>query len=450
MLLFFSITVFLFLPGLNFASPNAEHKKRPLLKLRSSVSSNFSADKKYLILLIQEYIAETLCVQKKIFSNSQKKFVEFNFVKEEIQRKVPLEYSQRLFTQSERFRKPKRKDQNNELYLTLFFGRYKYKDFLQVVFTGEQNIFFHKKYFLKVQDLKTLYPRLSKELRQALCQQHCHPLQLNVQPSKTSIYVNGTHMGLSPLKPIDLPPGSYKIEALKDTYQKNEETINIPKVKRKEISLKKIESSANILIKTNPNGANIYIDAVYKGKSPLSLKNLRHGRHKLRIVKQGFDPYEHFFYQNGQELLQLDINLVLAESRSLSENSFWGVFEHRHLYIASFTASLIFFSTGVYFSIEAANTRERLLVTLNGSTSDNYTAEESRKIQFSKMQESNQELLSISFYALGGLFVGVGIYFFIKNLHIRNLFMRDTSQPLFWFKGSFIKKAWSTGYTCHF
>ena len=439
---------FLFSPNLHFTLPQTEQKKYPLLKLQSSVSSNFSSDKTHIIQMIQERLAEILHLQKKLFINSQKKFVEFNFVKKELQFKASFEYFQKFVTQLKRLPQSKNKNQDNEFYLTLFFGRHQYKDFLHVIFASKQKLFFQHRYLLEVPNLKKLHEKLDRKLRQVLCQKKCHLLQLNVRPPKSSIYVNDIFMGSSPIKLTTLPPGSYKLEILKDAYQKYEATIDIPKIKIKKISLKKIESFASLLIKTKPSGANIYIDVVYEGRSPFLLKKLRRGQHKLRIVKQGFDTYEHFFHVKEQELLQFNINLVVSKSTSLSD-FFWGeAFKSQYLYIASFTASFIFFSTGVYFSIEAANTRERLLVVLSGSTSDHYTSKELQNIEFSKMKASNQEILSISFYALGGLFFGTGIYFLIKNLHMGNFFTRDNFRSFFWFKGNFM--TWNTGYTYHF
>jgi len=43
---------------------------------------------------------------------------------------------------------------------------------------------------------------------------------------------------------------------------------------------------------SEPSGAKVYVNGKEVGETPLVLKNLKLGRHQIRLVKEGYDPYE--------------------------------------------------------------------------------------------------------------------------------------------------------------
>lgn len=53
--------------------------------------------------------------------------------------------------------------------------------------------------------------------------------------------------------------------------------------------------TGNISVKTNPPGAEVYVDTKLEGISPYTVKNLTAGEHQLKLVKEGYLPVEDRF-----------------------------------------------------------------------------------------------------------------------------------------------------------
>lgn len=76
-------------------------------------------------------------------------------------------------------------------------------------------------------------------------------------------------------------------------------------------------------VDTYPSNARIYIDADYYGRSPQVVDRLEIGYHRVRLEKEGYQPYECNVYIKGNESKHLDIFLKqtpIEPGYSRSEN----------------------------------------------------------------------------------------------------------------------------------
>ncbi len=409
---FLIILTILIIPRSLDASPIGK-KKTVILKVHSFVSDNFFSEKQYMVYLLQRYILEILFVQKKIYILSDNKFINLDIIKEK------NEDSQAYQKFTNKLKTSFKMQNNNEFHLSLFFYRYKRRSRIKIEFFGRKKLIFKQKYWLNPRNLKTIKQSFKKQLKQTLCKSHCHKFQITTKPIGASVYIDEIYIGSSPIQLNNLPPGDYKLQIFKDSYVKYEEIINtFKRIDNKKILLKKIHIVNSLVIKTEPPDAKVYIDAIYKGQSPIDLKNIVEGRHSLKIVKKGFYPQKKIFFIDAHKNTTQNIILTSIQESIVPENHFWGDLTYQHLYNASFFSSFLFFSVGLYFSIETSNTQSKLLTILNGKNSVNYTQEDLRIIERSKAQSDQQYILSISFYTLSGVFLAIGAYFLINNFYI--------------------------------
>lgn len=63
-----------------------------------------------------------------------------------------------------------------------------------------------------------------------------------------------------------------------------------------------IESTGTFSIKSNPSGAQVYIDNVYKGQTPLSISNLKAGKYDIQVTKANFASWKSIEYIKSEDI----------------------------------------------------------------------------------------------------------------------------------------------------
>jgi hypothetical protein len=98
--------------------------------------------------------------------------------------------------------------------------------------------------------------------------------------------INGEEKPLN--EPIQMSYGEIDMRVSKDGYTSWEDTFtfNEPKLELS-VTLDKIQTTAQLLISTNPPGADIYIDGVYYGQSPVNV-SLDYGQRMISFRKDGY------------------------------------------------------------------------------------------------------------------------------------------------------------------
>ncbi|MDN7024474.1 PEGA domain-containing protein [Methanoculleus sp. FWC-SCC1] len=109
-------------------------------------------------------------------------------------------------------------------------------------------------------------------------------------PSGAAIYVNGNYRGITPLTISDLSPGSYQMEADMPGYQPYQTTVSVTSGKTTSVlfPLQAISQPGSIVINSNPSGAYVYMDATYKGKTPLTLSGVSAKSHNIELDLNGY------------------------------------------------------------------------------------------------------------------------------------------------------------------
>ena len=115
-------------------------------------------------------------------------------------------------------------------------------------------------------------------------------ISVSSQPSGASIYFNDDYRGTAPLLISDVYPGSYTIRAEKAGYAAYTTTAQVSSGSRASVycPLSALDTSGALYVISTPSGSNVYLDAAYKGITPITLTNLASGTHILQIDHAGY------------------------------------------------------------------------------------------------------------------------------------------------------------------
>ncbi len=135
-------------------------------------------------------------------------------------------------------------------------------------------------------------------------------LSVTVEPD-ADILIDGMHRihGAS-LGPLQLPSGKHEIVCRKDGYREYRERVSIKRgeLSRRSIILQQITGSVSFITDA---GAQIYIDGLFKGRTPLERPiTLPAGKHRIELKKIGCNEWSNVVYIPADETLRLRVTLV--------------------------------------------------------------------------------------------------------------------------------------------
>jgi hypothetical protein len=125
-------------------------------------------------------------------------------------------------------------------------------------------------------------------------------IQVTSAPAGAAVYVNSNYQGTtstgSPLDITGLQPGTLTIVLKKSGYNDYTTTTNIVAGTTAQVSATLQPAgtpvkTSNVQITSDPSGADVYVNNVYKGITPLSFQNVPAGTGTLTISLSGYNTY---------------------------------------------------------------------------------------------------------------------------------------------------------------
>lgn len=115
-------------------------------------------------------------------------------------------------------------------------------------------------------------------------------ISVSSQPSGAYIYFNGNYQGVAPLLISDVWPGTYTIRAEKSGYASYTTSVQVSSGARTSAycPLSALDTSGALYVISTPSGSNVYLDAAYKGSTPINLGNLASGTHIVELDHSGY------------------------------------------------------------------------------------------------------------------------------------------------------------------
>jgi hypothetical protein len=139
-------------------------------------------------------------------------------------------------------------------------------------------------------------------------------LEVKSEPSGAKVYIDGKELGDTPLALSDIKTGRHQIRVVKEGYESYEVLVETG-VGRKEVmaDLKKVLRKGELVIRTVPTKAAIYLNEDSVGTSPYEGKGLSPGKYRIRVTMEGYEPWGQEVTVKANEKLE-----VLASLRSLT------------------------------------------------------------------------------------------------------------------------------------
>ena len=113
-------------------------------------------------------------------------------------------------------------------------------------------------------------------------------MNLNAIPEGTSVVINGMYKGMTPLIVSALHPGTYNVTFSHFGFRGLSTPVTVQVGSISEVNVSLVRLTGSLLVNTTPDGAQLTLDGLKAGTSPVTLQDLQPGNHTLNVTKDGF------------------------------------------------------------------------------------------------------------------------------------------------------------------
>ncbi|MFQ5646963.1 MAG: PEGA domain-containing protein, partial [bacterium] len=131
-------------------------------------------------------------------------------------------------------------------------------------------------------------------------------LKLTTTPRQARVFINGKIIGKTNFIK-ELNPGTYLLHIKRAGYLESKMEVVVESQKTTELNLKLHKTDVGeIVVKTVPEGAKVYIDSQRKGNTPLTLKYYAEGEYRISLEKPGYYTIDKMIRVEGGETTLLE------------------------------------------------------------------------------------------------------------------------------------------------
>lgn len=141
-------------------------------------------------------------------------------------------------------------------------------------------------------------------------------------PEKTKIYLNEEYLGEVPLYTDFLSPGEYTVRLAHPGHHDFQQITEVAPLHIQKVGayLKAKEGESTILVTSNPEKAEVFLNDSYIGLTPLKIKKIFPGEYSLAFMKLGYYLYKKTFVVYSGEDHEIIADLeVKAQEKTLFE-----------------------------------------------------------------------------------------------------------------------------------
>jgi hypothetical protein len=135
-------------------------------------------------------------------------------------------------------------------------------------------------------------------------------------PKECDVYLNGELKGKTPVEVKGLKTGEYIVEVKKDGYKTATKTVELDKnhvMKSVYVPLEHL--TFTLIVNSYPEEAEVYIDGVKKGVTPITVEDLILGDHFVEVKRENFEVWKKQINASSGEILQLDALLIPSTTK---------------------------------------------------------------------------------------------------------------------------------------
>jgi len=139
-------------------------------------------------------------------------------------------------------------------------------------------------------------------------------MDLSSIPGGTSVVVNNVYKGMTPLTVSGLDPGTYNVTFSHFGYARVSTPVSVQAGSVSEVNATLVMLTGSLFVNTTPGGAQLTLDGLDAGISPVTLLNLPQGNHTLNVTKEGFVTQILPVLVPADQITTVDVLLVPAGS----------------------------------------------------------------------------------------------------------------------------------------
>lgn len=266
------------------------------------------------------------------------------------------------------------------------------------------------------QEMVTAVNRLMNPVRARLTGDAYASLNIETTPAQASVYLDSQFLGKTPLRYSYLIPGNYQLVIKKDGFETTQEKIATKAGENAErkITLAAARSIGVLDIKTEPEGAKIYLDADFKGLTPKKIEGLALGTYRLHLLSpEKGEVYKTVNLTENQP--QLAVSEKLSSFFDKSPTGFLGI-SYRSWYFVSLTASAVSMGTAIGFFVWRDQAKEQEFGRLSGKSTSLYTQEDYDFLAARNSEYKTRDAFGTGFMIGAGFFAVAAIYFYVQHL----------------------------------
>lgn len=110
------------------------------------------------------------------------------------------------------------------------------------------------------------------------------------EPAGATVFVNGVERGVTPVKLANIPKGVATVVFRLAGYKDETRELRLAPGDSQSLSVQLKGQPAKLVVVSSPEGAKVFVDDDYQGKTPVTISTLAGGAHKVRIELAGHAP----------------------------------------------------------------------------------------------------------------------------------------------------------------
>ena len=142
-------------------------------------------------------------------------------------------------------------------------------------------------------------------------------LVVQSNPTASNVRLDGAYRGITPMTISGISAGDHTLRVEKTGYYPWENLVTIVAGETNEVTaaltiIPPVPTTGTLQVQSNPTGANVSLDGVYKGITPLTIPNIFPGLHTVRVEKTGYLPWLDTVNINAGETIPVNAALTAA------------------------------------------------------------------------------------------------------------------------------------------
>lgn len=258
-----------------------------------------------------------------------------------------------------------------------------------------------------------------------LSQSETGTIELSASEPKSSVYINDQFAGYAPVTLPNTLSGVTSITIRKYGYKLWKKLITLNRGEKITLhaDLDQLASLSRIFVQSNQENCDVYIGVDYKGQTPVEITDVTPGKHRIRIIKEGYiDYYKTIEVADGEN--RYDVIAELKKGNSIDYFTPGRPVLLGLPYEKLFkTSGLITLGTGL-LGVIFLSEKEKALNTISSyESSDSSTALSDFPLHFDTLRENANtfEALQTGFFITSAAFFISTIYFYIRFINEQDI-----------------------------